>query len=219
MAVMNCFHQARSGLPHWVLVAGAGGPLQLQHSCVPLHPEARGPGVDQRRDCALGAGGGLVQQHRLERGTTQLWVTRPKSASAEQRSRSLAKLFPASRGAMWVCWGFPQNSPSARGPLTATRGPPYIVGAPSKCLPCLSCSAAAALQRPQVHNCCCVGLRQTAKLWFATANMSHCVGLVRTKPMTERSFHTCGFVVKSCAKEAHWTKKVTLYNELHLSVF
>lgn len=69
---MNCLHQARSGLPHRVLVAGAGGPLQLQHSCVPLHPEAGGPGVDQRGHRALGAGGGLVQQHCLERGTTQL---------------------------------------------------------------------------------------------------------------------------------------------------
>lgn len=69
---MNCSNQARSGLPNRILVAGAGGPLQFQHSCVPLHPEAGGPGVDQCRDCALGAGGGLVQQHCLERGTTEL---------------------------------------------------------------------------------------------------------------------------------------------------
>lgn len=76
VAAINCFCQARSGLPNWVLVASAGGPLQFQHSCVPLHPKTRGPGVDQRWDCALGAGSGLVQQHCLERGAAQLWVRR-----------------------------------------------------------------------------------------------------------------------------------------------
>ncbi|MGH0175643.1 UNVERIFIED_CONTAM: hypothetical protein FKN15_070419 [Acipenser sinensis] len=59
--------KSRSGLPDWVLVAGAGGSVQGKHPGVPVHPEAGGPGVDQRRHGALGAGCGLVQHHRLER--------------------------------------------------------------------------------------------------------------------------------------------------------
>lgn len=59
--------QARSGLPHGLLVARLGRPLQQQHPRLPLRPAAGGPGVDQRRHRALGPGRRLVQQHRLER--------------------------------------------------------------------------------------------------------------------------------------------------------
>lgn len=64
--------QTWRGLPDRLLVASAGGPVPGQHPRVPLHPAARRPGVDQRRNRALGPGRGLVQQHRLERRPTQL---------------------------------------------------------------------------------------------------------------------------------------------------
>lgn len=67
--------QAWSRLPDRILVASPRRPLQHQHPSVSLYSEARRPGVDQRWDCTLGPSGRLVQQHCLERGTAQLWVT------------------------------------------------------------------------------------------------------------------------------------------------
>lgn len=73
--VINSSPQAWSGLPDRILVASPRRPLQHQHPSVSLYSEARRPSVDQRWDRTLGPSCGLVQQHCLERGTAQLWVT------------------------------------------------------------------------------------------------------------------------------------------------
>lgn len=65
--LIKCFHlQKQHQLPNGLLVAQLGGSVWVQGSRLPLHPASWRSGVAQHRDCPLGAGYWLVQQHCVE---------------------------------------------------------------------------------------------------------------------------------------------------------
>lgn len=65
--LIKCFHlQKQHQLPNGLLVAQLGGSVWVQGSRLPLHPASWRSGVAQHRDCPLGPGYWLVQQHCVE---------------------------------------------------------------------------------------------------------------------------------------------------------
>lgn len=71
--------ETRAVVPARLVVARPRGAARARGTRVPVHAAARRPGVGERRLRALGAGHGLVQQHRLERGPAHRAAVRARA--------------------------------------------------------------------------------------------------------------------------------------------